>query len=101
MATEYSYIPCKFELEDRLLEAIDRVKGEYSGPMYWLGQTNSSSGTLLQLSSNGKSYKYAYVTSRSAELVDIGTGPGPYDRWLNPAALVYLDKQLLPFSWRS
>lgn len=102
MATvNYTYLPCKFELQDRIVQALERVKGEYTGELYWLGQNTNASGTLLELSTCGKRYRYAYVDKPDSTHVESGSGTVPMTCWLNPEAILHRDKQPLPFSWRS
>lgn len=100
-AGNYTYIPCKFELQERIVQALERVKGEYTGVLYWLGQDTNSSGTLLELSTCGNRYRYAYVPRPNSEHIDIDSGTETHDRWLNPEAILHRDRQPLPFSWRS
>lgn len=82
------------------LESVGEVD-EWGGELYWLQQGKGSGTTLLELSTCGKKYRYAWWNGKNGRAFDTGRGTSPRDIWLNPEGLVYRDKQPLPFSWRS
>lgn len=106
MATlEYIYNPSKETLTPvwfKKLEGVyDEDSEDYGGDLYWLTQGGSSGNTLLELSTDGSRYRYAWWDGKAGRGFDTGRGTQPSPKWLNPAGLVYRDKQPLPFSWRT
>ena len=100
---EYLYTPAVEPLTEvwfKMLETVDGG-GEFGGDMYWLTQGGTSGNTLLELSTDGKRYRYAWWNGKAGRGFDTGRGTSPLLKWLNPDALVHRDKQPLPFSWRS